>query len=321
MRNLRVYEEAWPLHTPFVIARGSRSEAKVVVVEIEEDGVKGVGECTPYPRYGESIASVMAQILTIGEQLESGITREQLQHLLPAGAARNAVDCALWDLQARRVGKTIPQLLGIGLPNRVVTAQTVVIGTPEQMAASAAALWEKGARLLKVKLDNHLISERLIAIRNVVPEATLIVDANESWSSDGLAARCQLLADIGVAMLEQPLPADADDALENFIHPLPVCADESCHTRDSLPQLRGRYEMVNIKLDKTGGLTEALFLAQEAGEMGFERMLGCMLCTSRAISAALPLAPLARFADLDGPTWLAVDVEPALHFSTGVLHL
>ncbi len=221
----------------------------MVVVEIEEDGVKGVGECTPYPRYGESIASVMAQILTIGEQLESGITREQLQHLLPAGAARNAVDCALWDLQARRVGKTIPQLLGIGLPNRVVTAQTVVIGTPEQMAASAAALWEKGARLLKVKLDNHLISERLIAIRNVVPEATLIVDANESWSSDGLAARCQLLADIGVAMLEQPLPADADDALENFIHPLPVCADESCHTRDSLPQLRGRYEMVNIKLD------------------------------------------------------------------------
>ncbi|HAT1644629.1 TPA: L-Ala-D/L-Glu epimerase [Raoultella planticola] len=321
MRNLRVYEEAWPLHTPFVIARGSRSEAKVVVVEIEEDGIKGVGECTPYPRYGESIASVMAQILTIGEQLESGLTREQLQHLLPAGAARNAVDCALWDLQARRVGKTIPQLLGIGLPNRVVTAQTVVIGTPEQMAASAAALWQKGARLLKVKLDNHLISERLIAIRNVVPEATLIVDANESWTSDGLAARCQLLADIGVAMLEQPLPADADDALENFIHPLPVCADESCHTRDSLPQLRGRYEMVNIKLDKTGGLTEALFLAQEAGELGFGRMLGCMLCTSRAISAALPLVPLVRFADLDGPTWLAVDVEPALHFSTGVLHL
>ncbi len=216
-------------------------------------------------------------------------------------AARNAVDCALWDLQARRVGKTIPQLLGIGLPNRVVTAQTVVIGTLNRWRPAPPRCGRRG-RLLKVKLDNHLISERLIAIRNVVPEATLIVDANESWSGDGLAARCQLLADIGVAMLEQPLPADADDALENFIHPLPVCADESCHTRDSLPQLRGRYEMVNIKLDKTGGLTEALFLAQEAGELGFERMLGCMLCTSRAISAALPLAPLARFADLDGPT-------------------
>ncbi len=232
MRNVRVYEEAWPLHTPFVIARGSRSEAKVVVVELEEDGVKGVGECTPYPRYGESIASVMAQVMAIGEQLEAGLTREQLQRLLPAGAARNAIDCALWDLQARREGKTLAQLLGVA-----------------------------------------------------------------------------------------PLPADDDSALENFVHPLPICADESCHTRESLPRLRGRYEMVNIKLDKTGGLTEALALAGEAERQGFERMLGCMLCTSRGIAAALPLAPLARFADLDGPTWLAVDVEPALRFSTGVLHL
>ena len=284
MRNVRVYEEAWPLHTPFVIARGSRSEAKVVVVELEEDGVKGVGECTPYPRYGESIASVMAQVMAIGEQLEAGLTREQLQRLLPAGAARNAIDCALWDLQARREGKTL-------------------------------------AQLLKVKLDDRLISERLIAIRQAAPEATLIVDANESWHSEGLAARCQLLADLGVAMLEQPLPADDDSALENFVHPLPICADESCHTRESLPRLRGRYEMINIKLDKTGGLTEALALAGEAERQEFERMLGCMLCTSRGIAAALPLAPLARFADLDGPTWLAVDVEPALRFSTGVLHL
>ena len=172
-----------------------------------------------------------------------------------------------------------------------------------------------------VKLDDRLISERLIAIRQAAPQATLIVDANESWHSEGLAARCQLLADLGVAMLEQPLPADADAALENFVHPLPICADESCHTRESLPRLRGRYEMVNIKLDKTGGLTEALALAGEAERQGFERMLGCMLCTSRGIAAALPLAPLARFADLDGPTWLAVDVEPALRFSTGVLHL
>lgn len=197
MRNVRVYEEAWPLHTPFVIARGSRSEAKVVVVELEEDGVKGVGECTPYPRYGESIASVMAQVMAIGEQLEAGLTREQLQRLLPAGAARNAIDCALWDLQARREGKTLAQLLGVALPNRVITAQTVVIGTPDQMAASAAALWQAGAQLLKVKLDDRLISERLIAIRQAAPEATLIVDANESWHSEGLAARCQLLADLG----------------------------------------------------------------------------------------------------------------------------
>lgn len=321
MRFVKVYEEAWPLHTPFVIARGSRSEARVVVVELEEDGVKGVGECTPYPRYGESDASVLAQIMSIAPQLERGLSREALQKLLPAGAARNAVDCALWDLDARKQGITLAETLGVTLPETVATAQTVVIGTPEQMAASAAALWEAGARLLKVKLDDRLISERMVAIRSAVPEATIIVDANESWRADGLAARCQLLADLGVAMLEQPLPAQDDAALENFIHPIPVCADESCHTRSSLKALHGRYEMVNIKLDKTGGLTEALALATEAREQGFALMLGCMLCTSRAITAALPLTPQVIFADLDGPTWLAVDVEPALHFTTGLLHL
>lgn len=321
MRSVKVYEEAWPLHTPFVIARGSRSEARVVVVELEEEGVKGIGECTPYPRYGESDASVMAQIMSIVPQLEKGLIREALQKLLPAGAARNAVDCALWDLQARQQQQTLTETLNVALPTTIATAQTVVIGSPEQMAASAAALWEAGARLLKVKLDDRLISERMVAIRSAVPEATLIVDANESWRAEGLAARCQLLADLGVAMLEQPLPAQDDAALENFIHPLPICADESCHTRSSLKALHGRYEMVNIKLDKTGGLTEALALATDAREQGFALMLGCMLCTSRAISAALPLTPQVSFADLDGPTWLAVDVEPALHFTTGQLHL
>ncbi|MCS2158835.1 L-Ala-D/L-Glu epimerase [Scandinavium sp. H11S7] len=321
MRSLRVYEEAWPLHTPFVIARGARSEAKVVVVEIQQDGVTGTGECTPYLRYGESIASVMAQVASIGEQLESGLTRDALQQLLPAGAARNAVDCALWDIEVRKVGRSLSNLVGSELPSEVTTAQTVVIGTPDQMANSAKALWDKGARLLKVKLDDHLISERMVAIRAAVPEATLIVDANESWHSDGLASRCQLLADLNVAMLEQPLPAGEDGALANFIHPLPICADESCHTRESLTKLAGRYDMVNIKLDKTGGLTEALALATEAKLQGFDLMLGCMLCTSRAISAALPLTPKVRFADLDGPTWLAIDAEPALRFGTGTLYL
>jgi L-alanine-DL-glutamate epimerase-like enolase superfamily enzyme len=321
MRSVKVYEEAWPLHTPFVISRGSRSEACVVVVEIEEDGIKGVGECTPYPRYGESLASVMAQIMTLVPDLQTGLTREVLQQRLPAGAARNAIDCALWSLEAAQRQTTLPSLLGIALPGAVVTAQTVVIGEPEQMAASAKALYDSGATLLKIKLDDRLISERMVAIRAAVPQATLIVDANESWHSEGLAARCQLLADLDVAMLEQPLPAHEDAALANFIHPLPVCADESCHTRDSLDSLKGRYEMVNIKLDKTGGLTEALALAKAAQEQGFTLMLGCMLCTSRAIGAALPLANQVRFADLDGPTWLAVDVSPALNFTTGVLHL
>ena len=203
----------------------------------------------------------------------------------------------------------------------MTTAQTVVIGTPEQMAASAKALYASGARLLKVKLDNHFICERMVAIREAVPEATLIVEANESWRGEGLAARCQLLADLRVAMLEQPLPVGEDDALETFIHPLPICADESCHTREDLSMLHGRYEMVNIKLDKTGGLTEALALAAEAKAQNFALMLGCMLCTSRAIAAALPLAPQVRFADLDGPTWLAADAQPALRFTCGELHL
>ncbi|ELY4542556.1 L-Ala-D/L-Glu epimerase [Cronobacter sakazakii] len=321
MRSVKVYQEAWPLHSPFVIARGSRSEAVVVVVELEEDGVRAVGECTPYPRYGESAASVMAQIMTVVPQLEAGLDRTGLQKLLPAGAARNAVDCALWDLDARRAGDTLEAYLQVTLPEQHTTAQTVVLGAPEQMASNAALLWEKGARLLKIKLDDTFITERMVAIRGAVPEATLIVDANESWHAEGLAARCQLLADLGVQMLEQPLPASDDRALENFIHPLPICADESCHTRGSLKTLAGRYEMINIKLDKTGGLTEALALARQATEEGFGLMLGCMLCTSRAIGAALPLISQMRFTDLDGPTWLAVDVEPPLRFTPGQLYL
>ena len=321
MRAVKAYPESWPLHSPFVIARGARSEAGVVVVELEENGIKAIGECTPYPRYGESEDSVLAQITALLPALQQGLTRSELQHQMPAGAARNAIDSALWDLEALREGRSLWQLTEHQPPALIEMAQTVSIDGPEMMASSALALWENGARLLKIKLDDHLITERLVAIRSAVPQATLIVDANESWHSEGLASRCQLLADLNVAMLEQPLPAADDAALENFIHPLPICADESCHTVDSLPALRGRYEMVNIKLDKTGGLTAALELAQAAQEQGFGIMLGCMLCTSRAIRAALPLVPLARFIDLDGPTWLAVDAEPALPFSCGSIEL
>ncbi len=319
MRTVKSYPEAWPLHSPFVISRGSRTEAHVVVVEIEQDGIKGVGESTPYARYGESEASVLQQIAEQLTALQNGMTREQLQRALPAGAARNAIDGALWDLARQQQGISLAELCQTPLADEIVTAHTVSIDTPDAMASSALALWQHGARLLKIKLDDHFISERLVAIRAAVPEATLIVDANESWQAEGLAARCQLLADLKVAMLEQPLPAADDAVLANFIHPLPICADESCHTRDSLASLKGRYDMVNIKLDKTGGLTEALLLAQAAREQGFAIMLGCMLCTSRAIRAALPLTPLATFADLDGPTWLAADVEPSLHFALGVL--
>jgi L-alanine-DL-glutamate epimerase-like enolase superfamily enzyme len=319
MRTVKSYPEAWPLHSPFVISRGSRTEAQVVVVEIEQDGIKGVGEATPYARYGESEATVLKQIASQLSALQAGMTRDALQHALPAGAARNAIDCALWDMERQQQHQSLAQLCSVELADEIVTAHTVSIDTPDAMANSAQALWQHGARLLKIKMDDHLISERLVAIRAAVPEATLIVDANESWHAEGLAARCQLLADLKVAMLEQPLPAAHDEALGNFIHPLPICADESCHTRENLAQLKGRYEMVNIKLDKSGGLTEALALAEAARQQGFAIMLGCMLCTSRAIRAALPLTPQASFADLDGPTWLAADVEPSLHFAHGVL--
>ena len=321
MRTIKCYPQGFPLHTPFVIARGVRSEARVVVVEITENGLSGIGECTPYPRYGESEQGVLDQIQSVIPALEQGISREQLQTLMPAGAARNAVDSALWSLEVAKAGTSLASLVEVSLPSQLNTAQTVSIGSPEQMAAAAARLWENGASLLKIKLDNHQVNERMTAIRSAVPEATLIVDANESWESEGLAERCQQLAVLKVAMLEQPLPAQQDELLAQFAHPLPICADESCHTRASLNTLIGRYEMVNIKLDKTGGLTEALLLASAAREQGFAIMVGCMLCSSRAINAVLPLAVSARFADLDGPTWLMNDVQPGLAFSCGRLSL
>lgn len=319
MRSVKVWPETWPLRVPFVIARGGRNEADVLVVELEEEGIVGTGEATPYARYGETAASVQAQITALTKDLEQGMTREQLQQALPAGAARNAIDSALWDLETRRANSDLWRMTHVVRPDVVEMAQTISIDSPEVMASGALALWQNGAKVLKIKMDNALITERLVAIRTAVPDATLIVDANESWHSEGLAARCQLLADLGVVMLEQPLPAADDALLANFIHPLPICADESCHTRESLPQLAGRYEMINIKLDKTGGLTEALALANAALQQGFAVMLGCMLCTSRAIRAALPLVPQTRFADLDGPTWLAVDAEPAIKVRNGQL--
>lgn len=321
MRVVRFYPQAWPLHTPFVISRGSRSEARVVVVEIEQQGVVGIGECTPYPRYGETEASVLAQIESVLHGLEHQIDRQVLQQLLPAGAARNAVDCALWDVECQLAGTTLAAACGVQLPAQIGMAQTLVIDTPQDMAEAAERYWQQGARLLKIKLDNHLITERMVAIRTAVPQATLIVDANESWQPEGLATRCQLLADLGVAMLEQPLPAGHDAALQHFIHPLPICADESCHTRQQLPALKGNYEMINIKLDKTGGLTEALLLAEQARQEGFSIMLGCMLCTSRAIASALPLVPQASYIDLDGPTWLMSDTGSQLKYGCGRIEL
>ncbi|MFC6632156.1 L-Ala-D/L-Glu epimerase [Microbulbifer taiwanensis] len=307
----RCYAENWPLRTAFVISRGARTEAQVVVVEISGDGVTGVGECTPYPRYGESVDSVLQQLQPLLCEVAQGLTREQLQGRLFAGAARNALDCALADWEARRSGAKFTG------PESLPTVQTLVIDTPDAMADAARVAVGQGVTVLKLKLDDRQVAERVAAVRRAAPDAQLVIDANEAWPADTLRERCVQLSDQGVAMLEQPLPANDDDFLETFSHPLPICADESCHTREDLPRLQGRYEMVNIKLDKTGGITEALALAEAAKAQGFELMLGCMLCTSRAIRAAWPLGKEVRFLDLDGPTWLARDVQPPLRFEAG----
>ncbi|WP_250462940.1 L-Ala-D/L-Glu epimerase [Microbulbifer litoralis] len=307
----RCYAENWPLRTSFVISRGARSEAEVVVVEVAGQGVAGIGECTPYARYGESPASVIAQLEPVLAQVARGVTRAQLQQWMPAGAARNALDCALVDWESKCRGAVFTG------PGSLPTVQTLVIDSPEAMAVAAAEAVAAGVGVLKLKLDDRLVCERVAAVRDAAPGAQLVIDANESWAARGLEARCRFLRDRGVSMLEQPLPADGDQFLETFAHPLPICADESCHTRADLPRLRGRYEMLNIKLDKTGGITEALALAEAGRAQGFELMLGCMLCTSRAIRAAWPLGEKVRFLDLDGPTWLAKDVEPPLRFVAG----
>ncbi|MCK7597176.1 L-Ala-D/L-Glu epimerase [Microbulbifer sp. CAU 1566] len=306
----RCYTESWPLRTAFVISRGTRTEAQVVVVEVAADGVTGIGECTPYPRYGESVESVLAEIGTVLPSLRQGMTREQLQEVMPAGAARNAVDCALASWEEKKRGAQG------GEPVWLPTVQTLVVAEPRAMAEAARKAAESGVTVLKLKLDQHRVLERVAAVRAAAPDCQLVIDANEAWSAEGLPELCQSLADSGVAMLEQPLPVGEDASLANFSHPLPICADESCHTRADLPRLQGLYDMVNIKLDKTGGIREAMALAEAAREQGFQLMLGCMLCTSRAVRAAWPLGSQVRFVDLDGPTWLAKDVDP-LRFAEG----
>ncbi|WP_444931760.1 L-Ala-D/L-Glu epimerase [Microbulbifer sp. SSSA002] len=307
----RCFDERWPLRTAFVISRGARTEAQVVVVEISGSGVTGVGECTPYARYGESVTSVLDQLQPVLKDVASGLTRAQLQRHMPAGAARNALDCALVDWEAKRSGRQHPA------PDALPTVQTLVVASPRAMADAARVAAEAGVAVLKLKLDDRHVQERVSAVRAAAPEARLVIDANEAWRAETLVQRCRDLSELGVAMLEQPLPAGEDEFLETFEHPLTICADESCHTRDDLPKLVKRYDMINIKLDKTGGITEAQALADAAAGLGLQVMLGCMLCTSRAIRAAWPLGRRASFLDLDGPTWLARDVEPPLRFEAG----
>ena len=299
--------ERFPIRGAFTIARGTKTEAEVVVAEIGDEGVRGRGECLPYPRYGESVEGVLEQIASVSP---AGLTRAGLQSLLPAGAARNAIDCALWDLEAKRSGRRVWQLAGLPEPRPVVSAYTLTLDAPERMGAAAR---ENALRpLLKLKLSGQGDLERVRAVRASAPNAALIIDANEGWSIEDYRLLAPKLASLGVSLIEQPVPADRDGALAELPRPVPICADESCHTGDDLARLAGAYDAVNIKLDKTGGLTEALALRRGAEAMGFKIMVGCMVATSLSMAPALMLAQGADWADLDGPLLLARDREPAL---------
>jgi L-alanine-DL-glutamate epimerase-like enolase superfamily enzyme len=311
---IRVDAERFPLGQAFTISRGSKTEAMVLRVTVERDGVRGHGECVPYARYGESVAGVMADIAGLGEW----IGRAELQHALPAGAARNAVDCALWDWAAKVAGRRAWQLAGLDAPGAVLTAYTLSLDAPEAMEAAARA--NAGRPILKIKLGTPDDMVRLEAVRRGAPRARLVVDANEGWTPDIYADLAPHLLRLGVELVEQPLPAGADEALAHMARPLPVCADESCHDRDSLAGLRGRYDMVNIKLDKAGGLTEALALRDDALAQGFGVMVGCMVGTSLAMAPAVLLAQGAALTDLDGPLLLAEDRANPLRYDGQGVH-
>ena len=310
--QLDVVEQRFPVAGAFTIARGSRTEIRVVTATLSDGAHSGRGECVPYPRYGETVESVIALIRSVAPDLESGLDRLGLQARLPPGAARNALDCAFWDLEAKRAGAPVWRLAGLAEPRPAPTAYTLSLGEPEAMRAKAAE--NAGRPLLKIKLGADGDLDRIRAVRAGAPNARLIVDANEGWTLAQYQALAPELLRLGVALIEQPLPAAEDAALMGAARPLPVCADESCHDRESLPRLAGKYEVVNLKLDKAGGLTEAFALKRQAEAEGFRVMVGCMLGTSLAMAPAFLLTPGAEFVDLDGPLLLAKDRETPIRY-------
>ncbi|MDJ0942276.1 MAG: L-Ala-D/L-Glu epimerase [Kiloniellales bacterium] len=318
MPSLTVRAETWPLASTFTISHGSRTEARVVVVELSEGGVLGRGEGVPVPRYGLDADAVVTQIEAQRSALESGLSREELQERLAPGPARCALDCAFWDLEAKRNARPAWDLAGLDAPLPVVTALTLSIDTPERMGQAAAAA--AGYPLLKVKLDGDAVLERVSAVRAAAPEARLVVDANEAWTPELLPEILAGLAELGVEMIEQPLPADADRALAKLHRSVPICADESCHDSASIEGLEECYDMVNIKLDKTGGLTEALKLKAAAEARGLGIMVGCMVGTSLSMAPAALVAQGAAVVDLDGPLWLAQDRGEGLVIENGLVH-
>jgi L-Ala-D/L-Glu epimerase len=315
--GLTIRVESWPIAGRFVISRGAKTQADVVVVELSDGPYCGRGECVPYSRYGESIESVTAALEAMRDGL-AGLDRTGLLGQMPAGAARNALDCALWDLEAKRSGRRVHELAGLPAPRPLTTAYTISLESPDAMArAAAVAAWRP---LLKIKVGTHGTEERLQAVRRAAPRAELIVDANEAWEPANLVANLTACARAGVSLVEQPLAADADQTLAMISRPVAVCADESLHDRASLARLLGVYDAINVKLDKAGGLTEALALVAEADRLGFAVMVGCMVATSLAIAPAVLLGQRARVVDLDGPLLLAADRPDGVRFEGSVLY-
>jgi L-alanine-DL-glutamate epimerase-like enolase superfamily enzyme len=319
--TLALAAERWPIAGSFAISRGTKTEAVVVVAELGDGKARGRGECVPYPRYGESVESVMTQINAMRPQLAAGLDRRALQTAMPPGAARNALDCAFWDLEAKRSGRPVHALAGLGAPHALTTAYTISLATPAAMAEAAAKAASRA--LLKIKLggsDEHGgDAARIAAVRAAAPHATLIVDANEGWDERNLSPNLAACAQAGVVLVEQPLPDGGDRALAGLKRPIPVCADESAHDRTSLPALVRKYDAVNIKLDKAGGLTEALAMAEEAQRLGFSIMAGCMVATSLAMAPAMLLALTAQYVDLDGPLLLAKDRRDGLRYADSLV--
>ncbi len=315
--SLRI--ERWPLARTFAISRGAKTEALVVVAELGDGDWRGRGEAVPYARYGETPDGVVAALEAMGPLLNQGLNRGALQHVLPAGAARNALDCAYWDVNAKRTNRRASELAELQSPRPLVTAYTISLASVADMAAAAErAGWRP---LLKIKLgggDDD--GKRIAAVRRAAPRAELIVDANEGWNADDLASNLAACADAGVTLIEQPLPEGQDQALARNKRPIPVCADESVHDRASLDALAGKYDAVNIKLDKAGGLTEALALAAEAEQRGFALMVGCMVATSLAMAPAMLVAQRAGLVDLDGPLLLAKDRADGLRYDGSLVY-
>jgi L-alanine-DL-glutamate epimerase-like enolase superfamily enzyme len=314
--KLTIRVESWPIAGQFIISRGAKTEAKVVVAELSQDGfpdrVLGRGECVPYARYGESVEGVAALLEAMADKVAQGLDRKLLQSVMPAGAARNALDCAFWDLEAKRAGRPVHELAGVPPPHALITSFTISLGSPEAMAQAARKAASHA--LLKIKLGSDGDPERIAAIRAAVPHTELIVDANEGWNEHNLSDNLKACARAGVTLVEQPLRAGADDVLASTERSVPVCADESAHDSASLTELRGKYDAVNIKLDKTGGLTQAFVMAIEAQKLGLAVMAGCMVATSLSMAPAMLVAQRARFVDLDGPLLLARDRVHGLRY-------